>query len=52
VTPPRPALALNDGRAIPQVGLGVWQIPNEETARVVRAAIDLGYRSIDTATFA
>ena len=44
-----PHLALNDGRTIPQVGLGVWQIPNEETAEAVRAAVDLGYRSIDTA---
>jgi 2,5-diketo-D-gluconate reductase A len=45
----KPTLPLNDGRAIPQLGLGVWQIPDEETAAVVRAALDAGYRSIDTA---
>jgi 2,5-diketo-D-gluconate reductase A len=44
-----PSLPLNDGHAIPQLGLGVWQIPNEQTAAAVRAAVDAGYRSIDTA---
>jgi 2,5-diketo-D-gluconate reductase A len=44
-----PTIALNDGRVIPQLGLGVWQIPNDETAAAVRAAIDAGYRSVDTA---
>ena len=44
-----PSIDLNDGRAIPQLGLGVWQIPNEETAAVVRTALDVGYRSFDTA---
>jgi 2,5-diketo-D-gluconate reductase A len=44
-----PTAALNDGRAIPRLGLGVWQIPNEETAAAVRTAIDAGYRSVDTA---
>jgi 2,5-diketo-D-gluconate reductase A len=47
--PDIPTKPLNDGRAIPQLGLGVWQIPNEETAAAVRAALDAGYRSIDTA---
>jgi 2,5-diketo-D-gluconate reductase A len=44
-----PMHPLNDGRSIPQLGLGVWQIPDEQTADVVRAALALGYRSIDTA---
>jgi 2,5-diketo-D-gluconate reductase A len=44
-----PMHRLNDGRSIPQLGLGVWQIPDAETAEVVRAALGLGYRSIDTA---
>ena len=44
-----PMHRLNDGRSIPQLGLGVWQIPDEQTAEVVRAALGLGYRSIDTA---
>ena len=29
-----PTLPLHDGRAIPQLGLGVWQIPNDETEAV------------------
>ena len=44
-----PAVTLNDGRPMPQVGLGVWQAPAEVTAEVVRTAIAAGYRSIDTA---
>jgi 2,5-diketo-D-gluconate reductase A len=40
---------LNDGREMPQLGLGVWQTPAGETARVVGLAIEAGYRSIDTA---
>jgi diketogulonate reductase-like aldo/keto reductase len=44
-----PMHRLNDGRSIPQLGLGVWQIADEQTAEVVRAALALGYRSIDTA---
>jgi 2,5-diketo-D-gluconate reductase A len=50
VAPFNPTLPLNDGHAIPQLGLGVWQIPNDETTAIVRAALDVGYRSIDTAT--
>ncbi|MDB5465338.1 MAG: putative oxidoreductase/MSMEI [Phenylobacterium sp.] len=44
-----PAIPLNDGRTMPQVGLGVWQAPAEVTAEVVRAALSIGYRSVDTA---
>jgi len=47
--PSSPSLALNDGRAMPQVGLGVWQSPPEVTAEAVRMALEVGYRSIDTA---
>ena len=43
------SITFNDGRSIPQVGLGVWQTPNETAAPAVRAAIDAGYRHIDTA---
>jgi 2,5-diketo-D-gluconate reductase A len=42
-------VTLNDGRSMPQVGLGVWQSPADVTAEVVRTAIAAGYRSIDTA---
>ena len=34
---------------MPQVGLGVWQTPPEETERAVETALDAGYRHIDTA---
>jgi 2,5-diketo-D-gluconate reductase A len=44
-----PTIELNDGRAIPQLGFGVFQIPPEETAEAVRHALDAGYRHIDTA---
>ncbi len=42
-------ITLNDGVRIPQVGLGVWQTPNEEAAPAVKAALDAGYRHVDTA---
>ncbi len=42
-------ITLNDGNRIPQVGLGVWQTPNDEAAPVVKAALDAGYRHVDTA---
>ncbi|PBB18200.1 aldo/keto reductase [Mesorhizobium sp. WSM4313] len=42
-------LKLNDGATIPQIGLGVWQVDPEITAKVVRWGIEAGYRLIDTA---
>jgi 2,5-diketo-D-gluconate reductase A len=45
----QPSLTLNDGRAMPQFGLGVWQTPADEAASVVKTALEAGYRSIDTA---
>ncbi|HOB51011.1 MULTISPECIES: aldo/keto reductase [Mycobacteriaceae] len=44
-----PLITLNDGNAIPQVGLGVWQTPPEATERAVATALEAGYRHIDTA---
>ncbi|WP_343063823.1 aldo/keto reductase [Haloechinothrix aidingensis] len=44
-----PQITLDDGVRIPQLGYGVFQIPQEETARSVEMALDAGYRSIDTA---
>lgn len=44
-----PSIKLNDGAAIPQLGLGVWQVDPGMTAKVVGWAITAGYRSIDTA---
>ena len=40
---------LNNGLKMPMVGLGVYNIPERETQRVVEDAICVGYRSIDTA---
>lgn len=45
----QPTIALNDGNVIPQLGLGVWQVPQDITAAVAIEAIRAGYRSIDTA---
>jgi 2,5-diketo-D-gluconate reductase A len=42
-------LTLNDGRSIPQVGLGVWQTPADTTADTVAVALAAGYRAVDTA---
>lgn len=45
-----PTLTLSDGAEIPQIGLGTWELRGEEAYRVVRDAIEVGYRLIDTAT--
>jgi len=44
-----PTIALNDGRTIPQLGFGVFQVPPAETRAAVETAIGIGYRHIDTA---
>jgi len=44
-----PAIGLNDANRIPQLGFGVFQIVPDETAAAVKAALDVGYRHIDTA---
>jgi 2,5-diketo-D-gluconate reductase A len=43
-------LKLNDGRDMPQVGLGVWQSPADTTADTVATALEAGYLAIDTAS--
>lgn len=41
---------LADGNELPMLGLGVWQVPDgPECVETVRAALELGYRHIDTA---
>jgi 2,5-diketo-D-gluconate reductase A len=45
----QPYVTLNDGRAMPQFGLGVFQTPQDVAAGVVETALKAGYRSIDTA---
>lgn len=42
-------IVLNDGNRMPQLGVGVWKVPADDTARAVGAAIAAGYRSVDTA---
>jgi 2,5-diketo-D-gluconate reductase A len=44
-----PVLDLNDGNKAPQLGFGVFQIPDGETADAVASALAAGYRSLDTA---
>jgi len=44
-----PDITLNNGVLMPQLGFGVFQVPDAETTAAVRTALDAGYRSIDTA---
>ncbi|WP_235737512.1 aldo/keto reductase [Nocardioides alcanivorans] len=44
-----PALTMNDGHLIPQIGFGTFKIDPFETAEVVSRALQVGYRHIDTA---
>ncbi|MYS37482.1 diketogulonate reductase-like aldo/keto reductase [Streptomyces sp. KhCrAH-43] len=44
-----PHITLNNGVRMPQLGFGVFQVPDDETATAVGHALDAGYRSIDTA---
>lgn len=44
------SLKLNDGNSIPAIALGVYKAPNgQETEDAVTAALDAGYRHIDSA---
>lgn len=42
-------VTLNNGVKMPMLGYGVYQTPPEDTERCVLDAIQIGYRSIDTA---
>ncbi|MEA5366861.1 aldo/keto reductase [Amycolatopsis sp., V23-08] len=44
-----PEIELNNGVRMPQLGFGVFQVPDAETKAAVTAALEAGYRSIDTA---
>lgn len=44
-----PSLTLNNGVEMPQLGFGVWQVPDDEATRAVATALEAGYRSVDTA---
>lgn len=47
----QPVLKLNDGIHAPQLGFGVFQIDDAGAAKAVGEALNVGYRSIDTAAF-
>src|ERR1700743_3846281 len=44
-----PTIALHDGTSIPQLGFGVFLVPQEETQQTVEQALEIGYRHLDTA---
>ncbi len=44
-----PPIILNNGVEMPQLGFGVWQVPDDEAQKAVATALEAGYRSIDTA---
>ncbi len=44
-----PTLQLNNGSLMPQLGFGVWQVPDADAEHAVGTALEAGYRSIDTA---
>lgn len=45
-----PCVTLNNGMSLPQMGIGLWKMSDTQAERSVRAALDRGYRLIDTAT--
>ncbi len=45
----RNTVSFHDGRSAPRIGLGLWQVDDDTATSVVATALDLGYRSIDTA---
>lgn len=44
-----PPIILNNGVEMPQLGFGVWQVPDDDAEQAVATALEAGYRSIDTA---
>jgi len=44
-----PAVALNDGTTIPQIGFGLWQVPPSEAEVATAEALRVGYRHLDSA---
>ncbi len=46
-----PVTTLNDGYDLPLIGLGTYKLAGEDVETIVRTAIELGYRHIDTASF-
>jgi 2,5-diketo-D-gluconate reductase A len=46
-----PLLELNSGQQIPQLGLGVYKLDQDIAENLIKTAIEVGYRRIDTAAF-
>ncbi|MFD2674333.1 aldo/keto reductase [Gulosibacter bifidus] len=44
-------LELSDGHRIPQLGFGTYKIDNDAAPEIVRRALEIGYRHLDTASF-
>ncbi|MBB2955287.1 diketogulonate reductase-like aldo/keto reductase [Bifidobacterium commune] len=44
-----PSVVLRDGNSIPQVGLGMLRISDDDVTSVVKSGLDVGYRHIDAA---
>jgi diketogulonate reductase-like aldo/keto reductase len=42
-------VTLNNGLKMPQLGFGVWQVPDDQATEAVEIALKVGYTSIDTA---
>ena len=45
-----PVSTLNDGYELPLIGLGTYKLAGSDVEKIVRTAIELGYRHIDTAS--
>lgn len=44
-----PTVTFNDGRTMPQFGMGTYKIPDSQVAAIVRKGLDIGYPLVDTA---
>ena len=44
-----PLVEMNEGRSIPVIGFGVWQVPDDVVVDATLKALEVGYRHIDTA---
>jgi 2,5-diketo-D-gluconate reductase A len=49
MAPAQPRIRLNDGNDIPQLGFGVWRLPEKDAPAIVGEALRVGYRHVDTA---
>lgn len=44
-----PSALMNDGRTIPVIGFGLWQVPDDVAVEATLTALEAGYRHLDTA---